>query len=41
MIEFYTDEQRYPEFPKIARGLKADEIGTIFSMALDLVAPWP
>ena len=41
VIEFYTDEQRYPEFPKIARGMKADQVGTIFSMALELTTPWP
>ena len=40
IIEFYTDEERHPDFVKIARGMKAEQLGTITYMALDLVALW-
>jgi hypothetical protein len=41
VIEFHTDEERYPDFIKIARGMKADHVGTITNMTLDLAIPWP
>ncbi len=40
IIEFYTDEEQYPGFIKIARKLGAAHLGSITSMALDVGTPW-
>ncbi|KKN66833.1 hypothetical protein LCGC14_0467730 [marine sediment metagenome] len=40
VIQFCTDELRYPEFVKIARRMGSKEIGRIYTMALPLQAPW-
>ncbi|KKN61105.1 hypothetical protein LCGC14_0525240 [marine sediment metagenome] len=42
MIEFYTDEARFPEFAKIARRhANAQQTGSLRTMALDFILPWP
>ena len=40
-IEFFIDEARYPEFGKIARGMRAEQIDEAALHSLDLTAPWP
>ncbi len=40
IIDFCTDESRYPVFIKIARRVGAEQIGTSDTMTLPLVAPW-
>ncbi len=40
VAQFCTDEVRYPDFVKIARRMGAKEIGRVYTMSLDLVAPW-
>jgi tetratricopeptide (TPR) repeat protein len=37
-IEFYTDEEQYPGFVKIARKLGAERLGSLMTMSLDLIS---
>ena len=39
-IEFFIDEPKYPEFVKIAHGMKAERIGAICVLELELALPW-